>query len=402
MSNVPALQITPEGVVVPDAVTIRTAVLADENVAFGGDLDVTTPSTPQAHLADQLTANIQDSNAAITYMISQVDPATAEGRMQDAIARIYFLDRKGATSSVVQAQCTGQPGSLQPVAILAQDDAGNLWQSNGAFTFPPGGVITVQFSCVTTGPIQLGIGALTRIAQASPGWDAVTNLAAATIGANVESRAEFEIRRALSVEKNAHGTPGAIRSAVFGVDGVIDVFVYDNFTNSTILYGATNYPIPPHSIYVGVVGGLAEDIARAIEIKKDAGCGMTGNTTVMLPDNDYSYPQPVYAYQFNIPDSLPVKFLVTIANSPSLPANIEQLATQAVINTLSGINGAQRARMGGEIFASSYYGPIAAISSAVQIIGIKVGSGTPNLDSLSLGIDQEPVVSASDITVLLV
>lgn len=402
MSNVPALQITPEGVVVPDAVTIRNAVLDDENAAFGGDLDITTPSTPQAHLADQLTANIQDSNAAITYMISQVDPATAEGRMQDGIARIYFLDRKGATSSVVQAQCTGQPGSLQPVAILAQDDAGNLWQSDGAFTFPPGGVITVQFSCVTTGPIQLGIGALTRIAQASPGWDAVTNLAAATIGSNVESRAEFEIRRALSVEKNAHGTPGAIRSAVFGVEGVIDVFVYDNFTNSTILYGATNYPIPPHSIYVGVVGGLAEDIARAIEIKKDAGCGMTGNTTVMLPDNDYSYPQPVYAYQFNIPDSLSVKFLITIANSPSLPANITQLATQVVINTLSGTNGAQRARMGGEIFASSYYGPIAAISSAVQIIGIKVGSVTPNLDSLSLGIDQEPVVSAADITVILV
>lgn len=401
MSNVPALQITPEGVVVPDAVTIRTAVLADENAAFGGDLDVVTPSTPQAHLADELTANIQDSNAAIARMISQVDPATAEGRMQDGIARIYFLDRKGATSSVVQAQCTGQPGSLQPIAILAEDDAGNLWQSDGPFTFPISGVTTVQFSCITTGPVQLGIGALTRIAQASPGWDAITNLSAAAIGSNVESRADFELRRMLSVEKNAHGTPGAIRAAVFGVDGVIDVFVYDNFTNSTILYGATNYPIPAHSVYVGVVGGIAEDIAKAIESKKDAGCGMTGNTSVMLADNNYSYPQPVYTYQFNIPDSLPVKFLVTIASNPNLPANIAQLATQSVIDTLSGANGAQRARMGGEIFASSYYGPIASISNAVQIIGIKVGSSIPNQDSLTLGIDQEPVVSASDITVLL-
>ena len=402
MSNVPALQITPEGVVVPDAVTIRTAVLADENVAFGGDLDIVTPSTPQAYLADQLTSNIQNSNAAIAYMISQVDPATAEGRMQDGIARIYFLDRKGATSSVVQAQCTGQPGSPQPIAILAEDDAGNLWQSDAPFTFPSGGVITVQFSCITTGPIQLGIGALTRIAQASPGWDAVTNLTAATIGSNVESRAEFELRRMLSVEKNAHGTPGAIRAAVFGVDGVIDVFVYDNFTNSTILYGATNYPIPAHSIYVGVVGGVAEDIARAIESKKDAGCGMTGNTTVLLPDINYSYPQPVYTYQFNIPNSQPVKFLITIASNPKLPSNIVQLATQVVIDTLSGTNGSQRARMGGEIFASSYYGPISAISNTVQIIGIKVGAVTPTQDSLSLGIDQEPVVSASDITVILV
>lgn len=402
MSNVPALQITPEGVITPDSATIRNGVLADENIAFGGDLDIATPSTPQAYLADQLTSNILDSNAAVAYYVSQVDPATAEGRMQDGIARIYFLDRKGATASVVQAQCTGQPGSIQPIALLAEDDSGNLWQSDGAFTFPDSGVITVQFSCINTGPIQLGIGALTRIAQASPGWDAITNLTAAAIGSNVESRAEFEIRRRLSVEKNAHGTPGAIRSAVFEVDGVIDVFVYDNFTNSTILYGATSYPIPAHSVYVGVVGGAAEDIAKAIQIKKDAGCGMTGNTVVNLPDTDYSYPQPVYVYQFNIPDSLPVKFLITIANSSSLPANIVQLATQATIDTLSGANGAQRARMGGEIFASSYYGPISALSSAVQIIGIKVGATTPNLDSLSLGIDQEPVVSASDITVVLV
>lgn len=402
MSSVPALQITPEGVVVPDAVTIRNAVLDDENAAFGGDLDITTPSTPQAHLADQLTANIQDSNAAITYMISQVDPATAEGRMQDGIARIYFIDRKGATSSVVIALCTGQEGAVLPVASLAQDSNGNLWQSDGEAVFPAGGTLEVQFSCVTTGPIQLGIGSLTRIAQASPGWDAVTNLVPASIGSSVESRADFEIRRNLSVEKNAHGTPGAIRAAVFEVDGVIDAFVYDNFTNQEILYGATNYPIPPHSIYVGVVGGSAESIALAIQSKKDAGCGMTGNTTVMLPDTSYSYPQPMYTYQFNIPDFLPVKFLISIANSPSLPGNISQLATQMVIATMSGSNGAQRARMGGEIFASSYYGPISSISSAISIIGIKVGTDSANLDSLPIGIDQEPVVSESDITVILV
>lgn len=401
MSNVPALQITPEGVVVPDAVTIRTAILADENEAFGGDLDIVTPSTPQAHLADQLTADIQDSNAAIAYMISQVDPATAEGRMQDAIARIYFLDRKGATSSVVQALCTGQSGATLPAGSLAEDANGNLWASDIDAVFPPVGTIVIQFSCLTTGPVQLGIGSLTRIAQASPGWDAVTNLAAASLGSNVESRAEFELRRNLSIEKNAHGTPGAIRAAVFEVDGVIDVFVYDNFTTETILYGSTNYPIPAHSIYIGVVGGVAENIARAIEMKKDAGCGMTGNTTVVLPDLDYSFPQPTYNYQFNIPDSLPVKFLVTIANSPTLPGNIVALTKQVVIATLSGTNGAQRARMGGEIFASSYYGPISAISSSVSIIGVKVGTTIANLDSLLVGIDQEPVVSESDISVVI-
>jgi uncharacterized phage protein gp47/JayE len=231
-SNVPALQITPTGVVAPDAVKIRDGVLADENIAFGGDLDIVTPSLPQAFLADQLTTNIRDSNAAIAYYVSQVDPATAEGRMQDGIARIYFLGRNGATASVVQALCTGQPGANLDAGALAQDDAGNLWASSGAVTFGGGGTSTVQFVCQTLGPIELGIGELTKIAQTSPGWDAITNLGAATVGTNTETRANFEARRQESVAINARGTPPAIRAAVFAVPGVLDVFVYDNYTNA--------------------------------------------------------------------------------------------------------------------------------------------------------------------------
>ena len=110
MSNVPALQITAAGVIAPDAVAIRTGVLADENEAFGGALDVTTPSTPQAYLADQQTSYILDANSEVAYTLAMMDPATSEGRWQDAIGRIYFLSRNGATASVVIAQCTGQPG----------------------------------------------------------------------------------------------------------------------------------------------------------------------------------------------------------------------------------------------------------------------------------------------------
>jgi len=43
-SNVPALQITSTGVSAPDAITIRDGILQDENIAFGGELDIVTPS----------------------------------------------------------------------------------------------------------------------------------------------------------------------------------------------------------------------------------------------------------------------------------------------------------------------------------------------------------------------
>lgn len=404
MSNVPSLQITPTGVNVPQSVDIRAGVLADTNEAFGGDLDIVTPSTPQAYLADNLTQNIVDANAQVAYFVNQVDPANAEGRMQDAIARIYFLERKGATSSVVQAQLVGQSGVVMPAGQLAEDDSGNIWESDGEIIFPiGGGTVNAQFSCRTSGPVQLGIGELTRIAQTYNGWDAITNLAPATLGRNVESRTSFEIRRQESIAKNGRGTLPAIRSSVWDVDGVLDVFTHDNITGAVVNYSATNYPLAPHSIYIGVIGGDDQAIGEAIWRKIDACCDMNGNTSVTVQDTEgYTYPYPQYEIKFNRPTPLAIKFEVRIANSTSLPANIDDLVKAAIISVFNGESGTQRARMGGVIFASNYYADVAKISSAISIIQIKVGTTTANLDSVSIGIDQAPTLQVSDITVTLV
>lgn len=402
MSNVPALQITPTGVAVPQSVDIRAGVLADTNEAFGGELDVVTPSTPQAYLADNLTDNLMDSNAAIANLVAMVDPATSEGRFQDGIGRIYFFDRKGATSSVVQALCTGQPGLVMPAGQLAQDADGNLWISDNPTTFDGLGQATIQFSCQTKGPIELGIGALTKIAQLFPGWDAITNLAPAIVGSNVESRGAFEQRRQESVARNGNGSLPSVRAEVFAVDGVLDVFAYQNFTKNPLVYGATNYELKPNSIYIGVVGGSDQEIAEAIFRKLNAGCDMNGNTTVTVKDKEYPWPYPEYLYTFNRPTPTPVKFKVTIANNASLPATIIQDTKNAVIATFTGENGAQRARIGGKIFASNYYASVAQISNTVSILQIKVGITLPNLDSVDLGINQSPSISSDDVEVELV
>jgi len=253
------------------------------------------------------------------------------------------------------------------------------------------------------GPVSLGIGELTKIAQLAPGWDAITNLGAATVGNAEESRAAFEIRRQESVASGAFGTPAAIRAAVWGVSGVLDVFAYDNFTNAVLSYGATSYPIAPHSVYVGVVGGDDQEVADAIWSKKDLGCDMNGNTSVTVEDTEgYSYPYPTYTVQFERPASLPILFSVQLASGSGLPADIVQLTKDAIIATFTGANGAQRARMGGIIFASNFYAAVAQIGAAVSIIQIKIGTVTATLDQVAIGIDQTPTLDESDIAVTLV
>ncbi|NPC88160.1 hypothetical protein HNH97_04430, partial [Gluconacetobacter entanii] len=50
-----------------------------------------------------------------------MDPAFASGRMQDAIARIYFISRKAATATVVSCVCAGAAGTVVPSGTLVQD-----------------------------------------------------------------------------------------------------------------------------------------------------------------------------------------------------------------------------------------------------------------------------------------
>jgi len=405
MSNVPRLTITYQGITVPQATAIRTGVLADYNVAFGGNLNVTSSATPQAHLADNLTQNITDANSAVSSVVAGVDPATSEGRFQDAIGRIYFLTRKGATASVVLATVTGQPGAVLSASALARDVNGLYWTSSGTVTFPIGGVAEVEFACTTPGPIQLGIGELSRIAQASPGWDAINNAGAAVTGTNVESRAEFEVRRFSSVSKNGSGAAASIRGAVWDVPGVLDVYAYDNRRGTPVEIGPTAYSIPPNCVYVAVVGGSDADVAKAIYQRKNGGCNLDGNTTVVVTDDEsgVAFPYPTYDIQFERPSAFAVKFLVQIKASSSLPSNLQQLVRQSVLDTFNGVGESQsRARVGGVIFASSYYSGVVAISPSILILSIKVGSTTANADSLEVGIDQVPTLTSLDVEVQVI
>lgn len=406
-SNVPTITIDATGITVPESTAVRTGVLADINTAFGGNLDVTTASTPQAYLADNLTENIQTANAAAAYVMGQMDPNSSQGRFQDGIGRIYFMTRKAATSSTVPALCTGSPGlTLAAGTMVAQDTAGYQWSNSDACTFSPSGTATVTFACQTTGPITLAIGGLTTIAQTISGWDAITNTVAASVGTAVESTAAFEERRRESVAVNARGSAPAVRAALRALSGVTDVFAYDNFTNAAITYGATSTTIKPHSLYVAVEGGVDADVAQAIFTKKDGGCDLNGNTSYTLQDTSsgVAYPYPQYVITWERPVGTAAYFAVSLANNASLPSDIVTQVKTAVLAVFNGTaDSTTRARIGGTVYASNYYGQIAAIATSVSILSVKVGfTSSPTADSITFGIDQLPTLDASAITVTLV
>lgn len=402
-TNVPPITFTPTGLNVPQESAILAGVQADFNDAFGGNLNPGL-NTPQGQLASSEAAVIADANAIFAKFVNQVDPDTADSFMQDAIARMYFLEREPGTATAVQCLCTGGFNTQIPLGARVQDTSGNFYICALAGTIPIGGSITLPFNCVVLGPTACPANTVTTIISGIPGWDTVNNPTPGVVGSDVESRAAFEFRREQSVALNAHGSIVAIGAAVFNVPGVIDVYAIENFTNATVNTGETAYPVVAHSIYIGVVGGDPQAIGNAIFEKKNDGSNMNGNTTVTIVDTSYAAPQPSYTYTYNIPDSTPLKFAVQIQNSTALPSDIVQLVQAAVVASFNGTDGSKRARTGSTVLAGKFYAPVSAIGPEVNVIQIllSLSPDSPTLTNVTLGIDQFPTLQASDVDVTLI
>lgn len=421
---VPQIQFTPSGLIIPTEAAVLAGTLADFNAAFGGGLNPAL-TTPQGQLASSQAAIVGDKDSQIAYVVNQFDPQYAEGRFQDALARIYFLTRKPATSTAVTCTLGGSPGTVVPAGTFAYDTSGNQYVLLGTATIGAGSTVSSSWQNVTSGPIPCPANTLTRVGQAISGWDTITNPSLGSLGTDVESRADFEFRRQNSVAINGEGTVGAIYANVFEVANVLDCYVLDNpsglVQSGDPLPGGTrnftHYPLAAHSLFVAVVGGNDQDIANAIWGKKDVGCDyaphpagaspVPGNGTVsdntVLDTAGYNFPQPSYQVSFLRPGSLPIFFAVQIANTPNLPSNIVTLIQNAIVAQFNGENGNARARIGSAVLAAQFYAVVSNVGSYVVLLQITVGiAASPTGDEVIVGIDQTPTISAGNIAVTLV
>ena len=399
MTAVPTPSFTDLGFVAPAESAIIAGTLADINAAFGGALNPDLVS-PQGQLASSLAAIVGDANNQFCALANGVDPAFASGRMQDAIGRIYFLDRIPAASTVAQIVCSGAVGVAIPVGASLVAADGNYYLCTFAGTIPSGGSIVLPFSCRVTGPIACPAQTFT-IYQTVPGWDAATSPADGVLGNDVESRGAFETRRALSVAANGNGTTAAIRGAVLAVSGVIDAYVIDNPTDGAVTIGGVT--LAANSIYVAAFGGGSAAVAKAIWTKKPPGCAYNGSTTVTVYDDNAGYTTPpAYSVSYQIPSAVTIKFAITLASVPLVPSNAAALVQAAILSAFSGGDGGPRATIGSTIYASRFYSAVAALGSWVRIVSIKLGTSTATLDDVTVDIDQIPSTSAGNITVTLI
>lgn len=418
-TNVPLPTFTDAGLTVPTEPEILSGIFADmvDAFALSGRALNTELTTPQGQLAQSQAYMLAQLNRGWLQLVNNVDPASASGAFQDALGRIYFLTRQPASYATVQATVRGVVGTVLPAGAQARSSDGTIWLTTAAVTFGSSGSATVLLRASTAGSApSVGVNGLTIYQQRS-GWEAISNDAPSTPGVNLESRQSFEARRAASVNIGGTGTAAAVRAAIANVTGVSDVYVYNNGSDTAITYGATDYPVPAHSIAITVAGGDDTAVANAIHSKLDAGCGLPTSagvgtlTEIVIEDSvNYVAPFPQYVIRFVRPLPVTVYVRVEVANLSTLPSTYVQDVQAAIASALTdgystpcGDIAVSRARIGGQIVAAEYGAAILALGN-ITPISIYVGT-TPNPESgqaLTMGIDQLPVTSVLDVTVVAV
>lgn len=375
-SSVPLPTFGANGFTAPSDPAILAGVQADWNAALGGNVNPAL-STPQGQLASSETAIISEGYALFLQYVNFVDPAFSAGRMQDAIGRIYFLERLPAQATVTDASgavCSGAVGTLINTGAQAVDVNGNLYICTAGGTIPFSGSIALPFACQTTGPVVLGANQLTTIYSTIPGWDSITNPDPGITGSNVETPADFEARRAASVALNSRNTNFAVLGAVLNVPGVLDAYVTDNPTNAPVTIGGVS--VAANTLYVCVAGGDQQAVANAIWAKKPPGIPTQGGVTKTVLDNNsgYNLPYPSYTINYTLPTSLPIYFLVQIKNLTQVPVNALALIQAALGVAFTGADNGTRARIGSTLFAGRYYAGVVALGSWAQALSITLGS----------------------------
>lgn len=414
-TNVPLPTFGPAGLITASEEAIINGVMADYVAAFAAGGRTLNPSltTPQGQLASSQSYMVEAFQAKLAQLIAQVDPATASGAYQDALGRIYFMTRKGATFATAAAVVQGAANATLAGPMQARSPDGTVWASP-AVTFNNSGQATVAFTAATAGSAPTCAADELTVYQQQSGWAGFLSNAACVPGLDVENRQSFEARRAESVTIGGRGQAANIRAAVLAVPGVTDCFVYDNKSPLPFAYGATNYPIPGNSVAISVAGSASPlAIAEAINSKLDCGAGMSGHGTTLVNWQDtvnYGVPYPTYPIRYIAPPAEQLFMTVNVANLSTLPsdyvAQVKSAVFQAFLAGWSSMDGSivvPRARIGAQIIAAVFEAPILALGAITPVSAFIGTSAAPTSGtSFTLGIDQQPVLLQENINVVAV
>jgi len=285
------------GLQIPTYTDIENLLISNARSIFGSDIYLENDSQDFQEIALRAQA-IYDTMLAVQLAYNNRSPLSAIGAGLDSIVAINGLVRRGQTASTVSVNLTGTAFTLIQNAVVA-DTNGNLWNLPSSVTLDAGGLATATATSQTSGTVTALAGQVSVIVTPTFGWTSVTNLDAATPGQAIETDAELRARQQISVSNPSQALTTGMIGALYELDNVTSVQLYENDTNLTLNYingieNAGGYP--PHSLTFVITGGNNNEIASSIALRKTPGAFLNGDVSVTIYDQ-FSVPIVVRFYR---------------------------------------------------------------------------------------------------------
>ncbi len=297
--------------------------------AFGEGLNV-DPETPQGQLIGLLALRFAESDEAVVNVGNATSIFRANGQQIDNLATILRVRRSDAQRSQVTVTITGVPSTLVESGTRASTTSGDLFIFDDDVQIPASGTINATMFSVETGAIAAAAGTLINIVDVVPGWETITNAAAATPGRNQQNDPTYRTDYFDRVGRNALVIVEAIAAVIAEVEGVTDQQVFENDTAAPVT--VQNVTLPANSILSIVEGGADLDIAQAIRMSKTIGIPTTGTTTVDAP-HPAGFNTPI---SFTRVGLVPLDINMTIQAGAGFPANGLNLIKERITQYFAG------------------------------------------------------------------
>ena len=358
---------------------IRSEMQAEAKTLFGDNIDVSANSV-LGQLIDIFADRLETQWLLAQGVYFSQYPQSAEGTSLDNVASITNVTRLPASKSGAIITITGVATTLVSAGFRVSV-AGNpnaIFETIQDYTIEGGGTVDATVFATVTGETIANAGTLTVIETPVAGVTSTTNAADADIGRDIETDADFRLRRTTLLQRQGSATVGGIRSNVAAVVDVTQVIVIENDTDVTDGGGR-----PPHSFETVVEGGADADIAEAIFEAKAAGIQTDGDITEVVTDS-----QGIdHDIKFSRPTPIDIYMIINITKNtdpdegPVYPVDGDDQVETAVLAFGNDLT------IGENVIVNQFYTPI---NEVLGVIGIEVLVGTAPTPTLSNNIDIEP------------
>ncbi len=346
----------------------RLAQLKEEvRAVFGQDINLDADTTDGQTLGIFAEA-ISNLDQLIEDVYHSFNPSSATGAALSRLVQLNGIRRIGGSYSTCDVLCVGQDGTIIPAGSLIKSASTNAtFASTTEVAIDSSGQALVPCRAVAIGAVLAPAATLTKIDTPIYGWQSASNPSDAIVGRDEESDEQLRVRRKLSTATPAQSILEGVYGALANLPQVRQAKVYEN--DQDTVQPVTG--LPPHSMYCVVEGGLLQDIANMIWLKKTAGTTLVGRVTQTVTDSMGS----AHTMRFSRPSDTLVHVSLVVSPRSGWPPDGAQRIKTALCAWA-----ASHQEIGGEVIQSRLFdalNTVPAHSVTSLSIGTAAGPSSP-------------------------